>query len=37
MLDVVVMIYAGHINKNIVAQLQGQNKMRWAFLEQMEI
>lgn len=31
MLDVVVMIYAGHINKNIVAQLQGQNTNAMGF------
>ena len=31
MLDVVVMIYAGHINKNIVAQLQGQNTTAMGF------
>jgi acetylglutamate kinase len=31
MLDVVVMIYAGHINKNIVAQLQGENTNAMGF------
>jgi acetylglutamate kinase len=31
MLDVAVMIYAGQINKNIVAQLQAHNLMPWDF------
>lgn len=37
MLDIVVMVYAGEINKNIVAQLQANNTNSMGFLVRMEI